>query len=596
MARKGGEYNRNSMTAGESRPRTYEGGPSQHRHELRRGPQLGVVWESAADAFWSSFRTLLYGPAPPRGRPQGPFFRDAWVPTNLPTRALLASLLWHFIVFNMNIPSWAWFAARPRPAQEYPRIEITWYTPPRDLPPLVAPSLPTKKAAQPSPPGEEKKPLPPKGANAYHPRQSIISAPARPTHPRQTLIQPDSQPEAPKILPALPNIVQWNQPAQPPRPKLTLSRSQLRRIKARRPLPETAAPAVVAEQRLAGELNIAPSTVSLPRPKLAIAATAVAKAGQRTVSNDVDPAPELTQNLNGSESGAKNIIALSATPAPPAPAVQVPTGNLSARILISPEGPQAGVPGGSPSGTQGATGGAGGSAGSPGGMGSGSQPGAGNGPAGISITGGDPSKAATSSGLGGAGTADSRPDRPIPADPRAERFDARTTPLTPEPSRTRPSPSLEAIKPGAPPEIILGSKRIYTLNVNAPNMASATGSWVLQFAELTEEANKRNGPPIALRTDPSMELVGPVPMRKVDPKYPPALISARVQGDVILYAIIRKDGSVDSIQLIRGIEPRLDQNAMEALARWKFRPAERRGEPVELEAVVTIPFRAVTPF
>ncbi len=127
-------------------------------------------------------------------------------------------------------------------------------------------------------------------------------------------------------------------------------------------------------------------------------------------------------------------------------------------------------------------------------------------------------------------------------------------------------------------------------------MASATGSWVLQFAELTEEANKRNGPPIALRTDPSMELVGPVPMRKVDPKYPPALISARVQGDVILYAIIRKDGSVDSIQLIRGIEPRLDQNAMEALARWKFRPAERRGEPVELEAVVTIPFRAVTPF
>ncbi len=81
-------------------------------------------------------------------------------------------------------------------------------------------------------------------------------------------------------------------------------------------------------------------------------------------------------------------------------------------------------------------------------------------------------------------------------------------------------------------------------------------------------------------------------MHKVDPKYPPALMSARVQGDVILYAIIRKNGTVDSIQLIKGIEPRLDQNAMEALARWKFRPAERRGEPVELEAVVTIPFRA----
>ncbi len=184
-----------------------------------------------------------------------------------------------------------------------------------------------------------------------------------------------------------------------------------------------------------------------------------------------------------------------------------------------------------------------------------------------------------------------RPDRPVPASSRAERSVLRATPATPEPNKTKPSPAFEAWKPGAPPETILGPKRIYTLNVNAPNMASATGSWVLQFAELTEEANKRNGPLMALRTDPLTDLAGPVPLRKVDPKYPPALVSARVQGDVILYAIIRKDGSVDSIQLVKGIEPRLDQNAMEALARWKFRPAERRGDPVELEAVVTIPFR-----
>jgi protein TonB len=92
------------------------------------------------------------------------------------------------------------------------------------------------------------------------------------------------------------------------------------------------------------------------------------------------------------------------------------------------------------------------------------------------------------------------------------------------------------------------------------------------------------------------ELAGPVPTRKVDPKYPPVLKTARVEGDVILYAIIRKDGSVDSIQLLKGLEPRLDQNAMDALARWQFRPAERNGMPVELEAVVRIPFRVTSPF
>ena len=64
-----------------------------------------------------------------------------------------------------------------------------------------------------------------------------------------------------------------------------------------------------------------------------------------------------------------------------------------------------------------------------------------------------------------------------------------------------------------------------------------------------------------------------------------------MDGEVVLYAIIRKDGSVDSIQLVHSVDPHLDANAMEALAQWKFRPAEKHGEPVDLEAVVYIPFR-----
>ena len=86
-----------------------------------------------------------------------------------------------------------------------------------------------------------------------------------------------------------------------------------------------------------------------------------------------------------------------------------------------------------------------------------------------------------------------------------------------------------------------------------------------------------------------------MPIRKVDPKYPPALAEARIEGEVILYAIIRRDGSVDSIQLMRSVEPELDRNAMDALARWQFLPAERAGAAVELEAVVHIPFRIFRP-
>ena len=112
---------------------------------------------------------------------------------------------------------------------------------------------------------------------------------------------------------------------------------------------------------------------------------------------------------------------------------------------------------------------------------------------------------------------------------------------------------------------------------------------MLNFAELDEmDVLSRAGLSAS-------DVAGPVPLRKVDPKYPPELRTAHVEGEVILYAIIRKDGTVDSIQLVHSVDTQLDANAMEALAQWKFQPAEKRGEPIDLEAVVHIPFRSRAP-
>jgi len=119
--------------------------------------------------------------------------------------------------------------------------------------------------------------------------------------------------------------------------------------------------------------------------------------------------------------------------------------------------------------------------------------------------------------------------------------------------------------------------------VNMPNLNSATGSWILNFSELRVNSE---GPRIT-----SSDISAPVPLRKVDPKYPPSLMSERVEGEVVLYAVIRRDGAVDSIQLVHGIDEQLDENAMQALSQWKFQPARRQGSPVELEAIVHIPFR-----
>jgi TonB family protein len=160
-------------------------------------------------------------------------------------------------------------------------------------------------------------------------------------------------------------------------------------------------------------------------------------------------------------------------------------------------------------------------------------------------------------------------------DPRA--------PIDDPPERTAP-PNFTALPPDALPEQIFASKKIYKMLVNMPNLNSATGSWILNFSEM----RVNSGSP----RQASDDLSGPAPLRKIDPKYPPTLVKEHVEGEVVLYAVIRRDGSVDSIQLVRGIDEQLDANAMNALSQWKFRPALRQGEPVELEAIVHIPFHA----
>ncbi len=115
------------------------------------------------------------------------------------------------------------------------------------------------------------------------------------------------------------------------------------------------------------------------------------------------------------DSDLHRVIALSAAPAPPAAEVSVPQGNAAARIAISPDGKQPGVPGGSEHGVAGnggtgghpdSAGGTNGAGGATHGSGGGGNGNANSLPAAISITGGSNNG---TSGSGGIGSAGSRP-------------------------------------------------------------------------------------------------------------------------------------------------------------------------------------------
>ena len=87
------------------------------------------------------------------------------------------------------------------------------------------------------------------------------------------------------------------------------------------------------------------------------------------------------------------------------------------------------------------------------------------------------------------------------------------------------------------------------------------------------------------------ELVAPVATRTADPGYPLELMRQNVRGTVILSAVINADGSVGEVRVLNSIDDRLDEYASNALARWRFLPALKNGNPVALQAVVMIPFR-----
>jgi protein TonB len=78
-------------------------------------------------------------------------------------------------------------------------------------------------------------------------------------------------------------------------------------------------------------------------------------------------------------------------------------------------------------------------------------------------------------------------------------------------------------------------------------------------------------------------------VHKVQPIYPPLARQARIQGTVVLQAIISKTGTIENLHLVGG-PPMLVPAAMDAVKQWRYRPYILNGEPVEVETQVTVNF------
>jgi protein TonB len=76
------------------------------------------------------------------------------------------------------------------------------------------------------------------------------------------------------------------------------------------------------------------------------------------------------------------------------------------------------------------------------------------------------------------------------------------------------------------------------------------------------------------------------------PYYTEEARKARAEGIVLIQAVVRKDGTVDSFKVIRGLGFGLDESAINTIAtKWRFKPGTLNGMPVDVQANIEVTFR-----
>jgi protein TonB len=78
-------------------------------------------------------------------------------------------------------------------------------------------------------------------------------------------------------------------------------------------------------------------------------------------------------------------------------------------------------------------------------------------------------------------------------------------------------------------------------------------------------------------------------LQRIEPRYPYAAILARIEGNVVLTAVINSEGRVEQLQAQSG-HPLLIAAALDAVRQWRYRPYLLNGKPTEVEAQLTVAF------
>jgi protein TonB len=64
----------------------------------------------------------------------------------------------------------------------------------------------------------------------------------------------------------------------------------------------------------------------------------------------------------------------------------------------------------------------------------------------------------------------------------------------------------------------------------------------------------------------------------------------KIEGEVLMECVVKADGTVGDMKIVKTLDPDLDKAAMDAAAQWVFEPGTRDGKPVNVLVTIAIAF------
>lgn len=99
------------------------------------------------------------------------------------------------------------------------------------------------------------------------------------------------------------------------------------------------------------------------------------------------------------------------------------------------------------------------------------------------------------------------------------------------------------------------------------------------------------GDVVEMNQDP--RLVAPRPVHQEKPRYTKEALDARIEGELLLKAVVETDGSVHTVTVAKSLDAKhgLDEEGIAAARKWRFKPGTIEGTPVRVRVTIALTFK-----